>query len=294
MNATLTPDPAALRERVRAEYGAIAAAPARSCCGGTQTADGLRTAASTYAGVGEAYAAEAGYVPEADLGLGCGVPTALAGLAPGQTVLDLGSGAGNDAFIARRQVGADGRVIGIDFTPEMIARAEANRAKLGYDNVEFRLGGIEDLPVCDAVADVVISNCVLNLVPDKARAFAEIFRVLRPGGHFCVSDIVLDGQLPDGLRQAAELYVGCIAGALQRADYLAVAAAAGFDGVEVARERPVELPDEALREHLDEGALAAFRAGGARVLSVTVRGRRPGGNGSAPAASGCGCACGGD
>ncbi len=254
-------------ELVRTKYADIARG--ESCC------SGMRTAESTYAEVGESYGAVEGYVPEADLGLGCGVPTELAAMAPGQTVLDLGSGAGNDVFIARREVGETGRVIGVDFTPEMIARAEANREKLGYTNVEFRQGAIEDLPVEDGEVDVVISNCVLNLVPDKDRAFVEIFRVLKPGGRFCVSDIVLVGELPEKLRRAAELYVGCVAGAMQRAEYLGVIAKYGFEDIEVAKERSIQLPDADLLEHLTAEELAAFRASGTQILSITVRARRP-------------------
>lgn len=255
------------RELVREKYADIA--KGKACCCGT------RTAASTYADVGESYAAVDGYVPDADMGLGCGVPTAFAAMRPGQTVLDLGSGAGNDVFIARREVGAEGRVIGVDFTPEMIEKAESNRLKLGYDNVEFRQGEIEDLPVCDAVVDVVISNCVLNLVPDKEQAFSEIFRVLRPGGHFCVSDIVLEGSLPDKMRKAAEFYVGCVAGALQKKDYLQTIKARGFESIEILKERSIQIPDEDLGKYLTAEELSAFRASGTNIQSVTVRARRP-------------------
>ena len=198
-----------IKSIVRARYGAIAEGAAQGCggapgCCGDGTLDMI----------GDAYADLAGYVAEADLGLGCGVPTRYAGMEAGDVVLDLGSGAGIDVFVARRSVGEAGRVIGVDMTEAMIERARANAAKLGYDNVEFRLGEIEQLPVGDDAVDVVISNCVLNLVPDKAQAFAETFRVLKPGGHFCVSDIIATGTLPDGIRRAAALYVGCVAGAM--------------------------------------------------------------------------------
>ena len=156
----------------------------------------------------------------------------------------------------------------------MIARARANAAKLGYDNVEFRLGEIEHLPVGPDSVDVVISNCVLNLLPDKAPAFTEMFRVLRPGGRFCVSDIVATGELPPPVREAAGLYVGCIAGALPESRYLALIEAAGFTGVRIAEAKPIDLPDEALTPHMGADAIAAFRASGAALKSITVLGSR--------------------
>lgn len=255
------------RELVRNKYGLIASG--ESCC------CGKRTAASTYADVGESYASIDGYVPEADLGLGCGVPTEFAKMKLGDHVLDLGSGAGNDAFIARREVGATGHVFGLDFTPEMIAKAESNRNKLGYDNVEFLHGEIECIPLKDNIIDVVISNCVLNLVPDKKKAFAEIYRVLKPGGHFCVSDIVLVGELPEKMQKAAEFYVGCVAGAIQLDDYLANIENKGFESIEVLNKRTVQIPDEDLLEYLTTEELTAFRQSGTRILSITVRAIRP-------------------
>jgi arsenite methyltransferase len=248
-----------LRALVRERYGAIVREAA--CCG-------LNVVGSAYAGV-------EGRLAEADLNLGCGVPTRHAALRPGETVLDLGSGAGNDVFIARHEVGADGRAIGVDMTPDMVARARANARKLGYGNVEFRLGEIEHLPVETGSVDVIISNCVLNLLPEKAPAFAEMFRVLRPGGRFCVSDIVATGELPAPVREAAGLYVGCIAGALPEATYLALIGAAGFQETRVAQERPIELPDEALSPHMGADEIAAFRASGVQLKSVTVLASRP-------------------
>ena len=234
-----------VRERYAAivREGASCCAPASCGCGPEMAPDGLNM-------IGDAYAGIAGHLAEADLNLGCGVPTRLAELAAGETVLDLGSGAGNDAFIARHEVGPEGTVIGVDMTPEMITKARENAAKLGYDNVEFRLGEIEHLPVAADSIDVVISNCVLNLVPLKARAFSEMFRVLRQGGRFCVSDIVATAELPEPVSQAAGLYVGCVAGAMPEADYLALLAKTGFKDVHVAEAKPIALPDEALASHM--------------------------------------------
>jgi SAM-dependent methyltransferase len=258
---------------VRERYGVIAR-QAGNCCGptscgcGPKASDGLDTIRDAYAGV-------AGRMEEADLHLGCGVPTEYAALKPGETVLDLGSGAGNDVFIARHEVGPSGHVIGVDMTPEMITRARANAQKLGYANVEFRLGEIEHLPVESGSIDAILSNCVLNLLPDKAPAFIEMFRVLRPGGRFCISDIVATGILPPAVRHAAGLYVGCIAGALPEAEYLALIAAAGFVGTRIAKAQPIALPDEALAPHLSDEEIAAFRASGVLLKSVTVLASKP-------------------
>jgi arsenite methyltransferase len=259
-----------IKSLVRARYGAIAAGAAHGCGGAPDCCgDGALDM------IGDAYADLAGYVADADLGLGCGLPTRHAGIKEGDVVLDLGSGAGIDAFVARRSVGETGRVIGVDMTDAMVARARTNAAKLGYGNVEFRLGEIEHLPVQDDTVDVVISNCVLNLVPDKAQAFAETLRVLKPGGHFCVSDVIATGMLPEGIRRAAALYVGCIAGAMPEADYLAVIRQTGFRDVGIVERKPVPLPAELLREHLTEPELVAFRASGVGLLSVTVLGTKP-------------------
>lgn len=255
------------RDLVRSKYAEIARG--NSCC------CGRRTAASAYAEVGETYRVIDGYVAEADLGLGCGVPTELAGIREGDHVLDLGSGAGNDAFIARREVGKGGRVVGVDFTGEMNEQARTNAEKLGFTNVEFLLGEIEDLPLSGGAFDVVISNCVLNLVPNKIKVFSEICRVLKPGGHFCISDVVLEGRLPDKMRRAAEFYVGCVAGALQKADYLAAVAGQGFRSTQVLKEREIRIPDADLLEYLDPGELEEFRRSGTRILSITVKANRP-------------------
>ena len=247
-----------IRTLVRERYGAIVregascCAPASCGCGPEMAPDGLNM-------IGDAYAGVAGHLAEADFNLGCGVPTRHAALAAGETVLDLGSGAGNDVFIARHEVGPEGRVVGVDMTPEMIDKARANAAKLGYDNVE-------------------ISNCVLNLVPDKAGAFAEMFRVLRPGGRFCVSDIVATGGLPGPVQDAAGLYVGCVAGAMPEADYLGMLDQVGFERVHIAEAKSVAIPDGALAPHMEADEIAAFRASGVVLKSVTVLGSKPASN----------------
>lgn len=252
-----------LKAEVRKKYGEIAESSA-SCCGSDDTC----------VDVSESYETIDGYVDEVDLGLGCGLPTEIADLQPGETVLDLGSGGGLDAFIARREVGSEGRVLGVDMTPAMIEKASKAADNLGYDNVEFRLGDIEDMPISSEAIDVVVSNCVLNLVPDKRQAYDEVFRVLKSGGRFCISDIVSRGELPENIRRAAELYVGCVAGAMDHSEYLAVIEAAGFSAVEVVEERSISLPDELLRRYLSADELEAFRATGAGVRSVTVIGRK--------------------
>lgn len=265
------PDADTLRQSVRMKYTAVARGKALSCCGPSNSGDGADIDVNM---IGDAYDGVDGYVEAADLGLGCGLPVEHAGLAPGQTVLDLGAGAGLDAFVARRVVGETGTVLGVDFTPEMVAKARENAAALGYANVRFSHGDIEALPFKDRTVDVVVSNCVLNLVPDKPRAFAEAFRVLRPGGHVCVSDVVSRGTLPASVRASAELYAGCVAGALDREAYLGIVAEAGFEGVEVVAERPIDLPAGLL----PDGAEAP-------LLSVTVRATRPVGDEPATAAS---------
>ena len=259
--------PENLKHLVREKYSILASSTA-ACCGSGQAEEACSD-------VSEDYAALPGYEAGADLKLGCGLPTEYAGISLGDTVLDLGSGAGNDVFVARALVGEQGRVIGVDFAEAMIEKARANAAKLGAANVAFRLGDIEALPVSDGEVDVVISNCVLNLVPDKARAFAEMYRVLRPGGHFCVSDIVSRGTLPEAVRSAAELYAGCVAGAMDVQAYLALLRAAGFEDVRVVKERVIPVPEETLSAALAHEALEDFYARGQALLSVTVVGVRP-------------------
>ena len=264
----MTNDPGTLKENVRRQYGAIArqakATNASSCCG----AGGCST--EVYNIMTDDYTGLAGYAPDADLGLGCGLPTQFAGIRPGDTVLDLGSGAGNDCFVARHETGADGRVIGVDFTPEMVAKARENAGKLGFQNVEFRQGDIEELPVSDGMIDVVVSNCVLNLVPDKRKAFSEVMRVLRPGGHFSISDVVLAGELPEAIREAAEMYAGCVSGALQESEYLGIIHELGFEQVTVQKRKAIVVPDDILSNYLDPAAMEQYRASGTGIFSITV------------------------
>lgn len=223
----------------------------------------------------EDYTSLPGYVADADLGLGCGLPTEFARIKEGDVVIDLGSGAGNDAFVARSVTGASGKVIGIDFTEKMISKARLNAEKLGFNNVEFRYGDIEEIPVSENNADVVVSNCVLNLVPDKAKAFAETFRVLKPGGYFSVSDIVLKGALPDGLKQSAEMYAGCVSGAIQEDEYMAIIEKTGFKNITVQKERRIIVPDEILSVYLNNTALGEYKAGEQGIFSITVYAEKP-------------------
>jgi arsenite methyltransferase len=221
------------------------------------------------------YATLKGYVAGADLGLGCGLPTEFAKIEEGDTVVDLGSGAGNDCFVARSIVGDSGKIFGIDFTEKMIDRAKANAEKLNYKNVEFRYGDIENIPLAGGIADVVVSNCVLNLVPDKNQAFAEIFRILKKGGHFSVSDIVLEGDLPEGLQKSAEMYVGCVAGAIQKGSYLSIIESAGFRNIRVQKEKRISLPEETINQFLTSGQAAEFNKGKTGIFSITVYAEKP-------------------
>jgi arsenite methyltransferase len=255
-----------LKNIVKSKYGEIAR-QGGSCCGPTGCCDTL--GGTSFA---ENYQGLDGYFPEADLGLGCGIPTEYAGIETGQTVIDLGSGAGNDVFVVRAIVGGQGRVIGLDMVPDMVAKAKANAAKLHYDNVEFHLGEIEDMPLDSGIADVLVSNCVLNLVPDKSKAFAEINRVLKPGGHFCVSDIVLEGNLPEGLAEAAIAYAGCVAGAQQKDEYMATIKGAGFTDAAIRATRKVHLPDRLLDDVLGAEAVAGLKGSGFGIYSITVVG----------------------
>lgn len=256
-----------IKKLVQASYGAIAERGSGCGCG-CATQDGEDTF------VGEEYDGREGYEPDADLGLGCGIPTDVAGLEEGQRVLDLGSGAGIDAFIARAIVGETGSVSGVDLTPQMVALATENAEKLGYDNVSFVEGDIEQLPLKSDSFDVVVSNCVLNLVPDKAGAFSEMHRVTAPGGHFCISDIVTRGEIPPGIRMSAEMYAGCVAGALDEQDYMNLLRKAGFENVEVVREHTIDLHEDLLRAVATEEEILGFRTGSS-IVSITVRGDKP-------------------
>jgi len=227
-----------IKEIVKEKYGQLASqtiSHAEECSCGTDC--GCNSDEITI--MQDDYSKIEGYVPDADLNLGCGIPTEYANIKQGDTLLDLGSGAGNDAFIARRIVGEGGKVIGIDMTEKMVEKARQNCNNLGYDNVEFRFGDIENLPVDSEKVDVIISNCVLNLVPNKDLSFSEMYRTLKPGAHFCVSDIVMEGELPEQLKHSAELYVGCIAGALQKTDYLNLLSKAGFNNIEIKKEKSI-------------------------------------------------------
>ena len=235
-----------------------------SCCG----AGGCST--EVYNIMTDDYATLEGYNPDADLGLGCGLPTQFAKIRKGDVVIDLGSGAGNDAFVARHETGVDGKVIGIDFTPAMIHRARMNAEKLGFHNVEFRQGDIEQIPVSANMADVVVSNCVLNLVPNKDAVIKEIFRVLKPGGHFSISDIVLEGQLPEAIRTATEMYAGCVSGAIQRQVYMELIEQNGFGNITVQKDKAIIVPDDILSNYLSAEEIAAFRASGTGIRSITV------------------------
>ena len=263
-----------LKEIVRAKYSEIAlqdlATNQSSCCG----AGGCST--EVYNIMTDDYTGMQGYTADADLGLGCGLPTQFAKIKTGDVVIDLGSGAGNDAFIARAEVGESGRVIGIDFTPAMIEKARANATKLGYTNVTFRQGDIDEMPVAANTADVIVSNCVLNLVPNKDKVIGEIFRVLKPGGHFSISDIVLVGELPDALRHDAEMYAGCVSGAIQKDTYLGLIFKHGFQSVTIQKEKAIVIPDDILDKYLDTQALADMKSGNVGIYSITVYAEKPG------------------
>src|SRR4051812_38732188 len=264
---------AELKEIVRQKYSEIAGQDATSnqasCCG----SGGCST--EVYNIMTDDYTAVEGYNPDADLGLSCGLPTQFANIKKGDVVIDLGSGAGNDAFIARHETGETGKVIGIDFTPAMIERARINAEKRGFNNVEFRQGDIEKMPVTANKADVIVSNCVLNLVPNKNGVLKEIYRVLKPGGHFSISDIVLEGELPKAIQQAAEMYAGCVSGAVQKQGYLGLIEANGFKNITVQKDKPIVVPDDILKQYLTDEQLAAFKQSGTGIGSITVYAEKP-------------------
>lgn len=240
-----------------------------SCCG-TSSCCGV-----DYTIFSEKYDQLKGYNPDADLGLGCGLPTEFAQIKSGDTVVDLGSGAGNDCFIARALTGETGRVIGIDMTEAMIKKARENTAKLAYTNVEFRLGDIEKMPLTSDVADVVVSNCVLNLVPDKKKAFNEIYRILKSGGHLSVSDVVIEGQLPLKMKEAAEMYAGCVSGAIQTKEYLLIMEQAGLKSIKIQKKKPIQIPDKILLKYMSAKQLEEFKTSNTGIFSITVYAEKP-------------------
>ncbi len=256
-----------VKEIVKEKYGEIARNTNKSCgCGCGPSSNKI----VGYTIMKDEYTGMEGYVAEADLGLGCGLPTEYANIKPGDVVVDLGSGAGNDVFVARALVGNSGKVIGIDMTDDMIAKARKNNEKLGYDNVEFYLGEIEAMPLENETADIVVSNCVLNLVPDKQKAFEEIYRITKNGGHFCVSDIVIKGELPASLKKSAEMYAGCVAGAVQQEEYLEIIKSVGFSNIEIKKTKVIELPDEVLKLYLSKDEISRLSELKIGIFSITV------------------------
>jgi len=258
-----------IKKEIKRSYGNIAkgniqvgcCSPGTGCCATDEFSNSMT----------ENYANIDGYQKDADLSLGCGLPTEIADIKEGDTVIDLGSGAGNDAFIARSIVGETGKVIGIDMTPEMVIRALQNNQKLGYKNVEFVLGEIENMQnIPTNTADVVVSNCVMNLVPDKEKAFKEVNRVLKVGGHFSISDIVYSGTLPNGIMEAAEMYAGCVAGASEKGAYLGTIKSVGFKNIQIKKERLIKLPDQLLLKYVNAEGLAEFKKTNSGIYSITV------------------------
>ena len=262
-----------LKEIVRKKYSEIALQDKEtnmsSCCG----AGGCST--EVYNIMSEDYSTLNGYNAEADLGLGCGLPTQFAKIKKGDVVVDLGSGAGNDCFIARHETGETGKVIGVDFTPAMIDKARKNAEVRGFNNVEFRQGDIECIPITANTADVVVSNCVLNLVPNKDAVIKDIYRVLKPGGHFSISDVVLVGALPEGLRKDAEMYAGCVSGAIQKDVYLELIQANGFKNTVIQKEKPIIIPSDILKNYLSGDEITKFNNGDTGIFSITVFAEKP-------------------
>lgn len=270
-----------IKQTVKEKYSQIAMQSKQdnesSCCGAAGCCSGV-----DYSIFSESYNQVEGYNADADLGLGCGIPTEFAKIKEGDTVVDLGSGAGNDCFVARAIVGEYGKVVGIDMTEAMVSKARENAKKLNYSNVEFVLGDIENMPISAKIADVVISNCVLNLVPCKQKAFEEIYRILKSGGHFSISDVVIKGELPDKIKQTAEMYAGCVAGAIDKDEYVGIIERAGFVNVTIQKEKQITIPDEILLNFLSESELKSFKDAGTGIYSITVYGKKP---------KGCGCGC---
>jgi ubiquinone/menaquinone biosynthesis C-methylase UbiE len=276
-----------LKQLVKEKYSEIALQDKEtnmsSCCG----AGGCST--EVYNIMSDDYSTLEGYNSDADLGLGCGLPTQFAKIKKGDVVVDLGSGAGNDCFIARHEVGASGKVIGIDFTPKMIERARINAEARGFNNVEFREGDIEHMPITSNVADVIVSNCVLNLVPNKDGVFKEIFRVLKPGGHFSISDVVLEGSLPEGLQKEAEMYAGCVSGAIQKNVYLELIHTNGFENITIQKEKPIIIPEDILKNYLSQEEIRSFNNGAAGIFSLTIFAQKPTAENKSTCLPGSGC-----
>jgi SAM-dependent methyltransferase len=263
-----------LKETVKAKYNQISQQSkdynASSCCGSGEASQ------EVYNIMTDDYSEVEGYNLDADLGLGCGLPTEFARISEGDTIIDLGSGAGNDCFVARHETGPTGKVLGIDFAESMIEKARKNAEKLNFNNVEFRYGDIEEMPVSDNTADVIVSNCVLNLVPNKQKVFSEILRTLKPGGHFSISDIVLVGDLPDALREDAEMYAGCVSGAIQKEEYLGYIKDLGFENMTLQKEKPIVIPEDILGKYLSEQEIESFKNGSTGIYSITVFAQKPG------------------
>ena len=236
-----------------------------SCCGSTGCCDNV-----DYTIFSDDYTELEGYNPDADLGLGCGLPTQHAGIQKGHHVLDLGSGAGNDCFVARTLVGENGKVTGLDFADAMLEKAKANLEKSGFTNMEFVIGDIDNMPLPDDTYDVVISNCVLNLVPNKEKAFAEVHRVLKSGGHFSISDVVLQGELPEKLKDAAEMYAGCVSGAIQQNNYLDIIRKQGFKSVEIKSAKEIQIPNNILLNYISLDELRTLKKNKVGIYSITV------------------------
>lgn len=258
-----------LKTLVKEKYGMIAVQTLESeipcgCCSDKEV----------YCIMSEDYNSVDGYQKVADLGLGCGIPTEFAQIHQGDVVLDLGSGAGNDAFVVAKIVGKNGRVYGLDFTEEMIERANENKSKLNIDNVSFILGDIEKIPLDSNSVDVVISNCVLNLVPDKQAAFKETYRVLKQGGHFCLSDIVTEGDLTPEIKQVAEFYAGCISGAVKYDDYLNIIAKSGFTEIIVHKKKKIDVPDSILLKFVTKDNAEKLKKSISGIFSITVSGKK--------------------
>ena len=241
-----------------------------SCCGSTSCCGEM-----DFTAFSDDYSRLEGYNPDADLGLGCGIPTEFAGIKKGDHLLDLGSGAGNDCFVAAVLTGDAGSVTGLDFTDSMVKKARLNLEKTGLNNIAFVKGDIENMPLQDNRFDVVISNCVLNLVPDKEKAFSEIFRVLKPGGHFCISDVVLAGNLPAELQQSAGMFAGCVSGALQKKEYLEIIKKQGFSDVQIHKEKQILLPDDILLNYMSPEQLQQFKLDGSGIFSITANAAKP-------------------